>query len=362
MQVYVHPDVDHKSFYLESNLQPQGSANPAKALLDDKEADAGLHRVAYILVDPNNNAADADANYDLSGLTFVVEDSFFHTKTATVWDFDGATVKVIGSDDRARPSEELPDPDSTSDHPDFSRRIVEYDSNLYGRAGVAGTLDAFQRMQGNRFDASKAKLAVFVSNYDTQAAARAFIPKGNRLALTSLNLAGLHSALAARDVSKSRIFLLGHMEGTALIVKDPMGNILSSLDITALPPIEKEFNVDIIPISCESARVSNTGVVTQFNTVEAIHRFANALRAENNLQFWQSWSAGMPLVLGDTILRSDGKQIIHIDIYDQEGHLKWRVHFPVYASATSFYIFMILGLALIAGLVIILVIARSRDV
>lgn len=90
-----------------------------------------------------------------------------------------------------------------------------------------------------------------------------------------------------------QLVVLGHVESGSFVVRDSSGNQVTSVAIQDLRSLAAENNVLLIEIGCNTASVgdassaADAGVLTRFNTVEAVQKLSKAVEANNLSEFFE---------------------------------------------------------------------------
>jgi hypothetical protein len=320
MRVFVTTYDGH--LYMHSNFVTPGFDGHPTKFATHVSSDTHVMAIAYNMISPDAEAVPVSV---YPNIAFFVDDKVFADSTFKNLDFGGSPkVYVIGTDDIVRPSAEL---DASGG---ANTRIVEFAPNLYGRAGAYKVAETFQRLESAPFYKTKIRLLSLVRNSDTEDVLASKIPKDVLLSPDDLSLAGVIAAF--KQNSGKSIFILGHVEDDSFVVRNASGKEIARVKISQLLSAAAENDVLLFPLGCNSAKLSRAGVATQFNSIDAVKRFSQALSSATNWKsFYQTLATpNLILVLDNSILsKTDPSTATFKVIYHETARgteqVRWNV-------------------------------------
>ena len=82
--------------------------------------------------------------------------------------------------------------------------------------------------------------------------------------------------------------MLSHVEDANFVVRDPAGNLVSSIPIESVRALAKQYHIELVDLGCQTAQqIRNDGglglgVTNKFNTVNAVQSLEGALARSHN--------------------------------------------------------------------------------
>lgn len=158
--------------------------------------------------------------------------------------------------------------------------------------------------------------------------------RGRRIGSTAEGMRSMQDVEQAfAGASGSTVVLMSHVENGQFVVHNGKGEVTFSAKIDDVRALALKQNVELIDLGCETARQTDggVGVVSKFNTVEAVSAIERALNSASNYRefFGELTAHGMKVVIDQTIATGSS---IKADVYVQEKRGFWAKVMEVFVS------------------------------
>jgi|GEM_PF-3777169 len=276
MKVYVTARGD--DIYLQGNYVTQGADYPTKVADNPGDLDMGV--LVYNLVGQESESGVSGARFSEAyrNIPLYFDERFVNSSKFRNIDLAGNENLFLVSDGKERRAYRL-------DTEQGSKWFAEYAPHILGdadtsHAGIAESLAAMPFVSGD------VRILSLTTNTSTKRALEELVPAANRIAFDFSTIDRL-KALLVEHRGKT-ILQFGHIEGTEFVTHDAAGQVIFRIPVEEFKHIAAECcQITVFAFGCNSARTGGDGVVGEFNTVDAVHRFAGALTADSYLSFFQ---------------------------------------------------------------------------
>lgn len=269
----------------------------------------------------------------------VVDESVFTSNGAPTVDLSGAKrIKVVRSLDQKVLMDSSVDFLPRSEPPPLAISKIE-GCCLYGIPPYLTTIYKAS-LHAKRFAPGNVRFVSLVQDSATEAAIRGS-PTLRTLRGAKTTPASIAELEATFQRSQGKtLILMGHVENRAFVVRDAQGDALLQIPIESVRSMARKHKVDLIDLGCETAKSINqqtlgVGVMTRFNTVEAVRAIELAVSESNNYAdfFAKLTQRGLKIVIDKQFI--DGRSL-KADIYSRIKNSAQSVWVKVASAFVTF--------------------------
>lgn len=310
MKVYVSAEGDQ--LYLHSNFLTGTSEVPTKLTTD--EIKLGLSLLVYNLVGEQkySRVSQAEFRRGLKDITYYVEQGTLTDPKFKSLGLDRMEkLLVVDSEGKARQTKKVNGGGRT-------RLAMEFEPSLFRLVDDPNGPNLKSLYNSLSFRPGDVRLLPLTVDSMTVAAIGEKIPASNTVRFDLSSAEALDRSLAAHR--GTTVFALGHIENDAFAVKDAGNKVVFSITLAELEASAKRHNIKLFALGCNSADSTRTvGVLNVFNTLDAVHRYADALTATNYMQFFDKLAAEDIFILLDESVVGRARERLSMTIYRGGG-------------------------------------------
>lgn len=338
----VYVEVVGDEIYYHSNYMSDGAENPTKvvmALTQNGANDPGYIYVNIVHIEPpSGDVWESTIEVARNDVEFVLDKSVFDKNGIPLIDLtgfkkisiaNGSTGKILSRNIELLTTQKPP--------PSAISKIAG--CCLYGRPPHLSAWLS-QTLRARKFDPSEAKIASLVIDNATESAfAQSSVANKARYSQDAKAIKSTEDIKRMFEDSRGKtLFLLGHVEGTDYVIRSPSNQVQFRMSVVEIRALARTYDILLVDIGCKTTEAvaeesMGFGVMTKYNTVEAVRSIDRALKSAKNLEevLTSVSSPDLRIVIDQTLVRN---KIARGSVY---GRLKGKLD-AVWIRLASFTI------------------------